>query len=111
GARLARLVRPQIWRLPHRGGCCPGGFIRLRWSRPSSAAFAVAAVQARRAAIHDDDGLGRALVAHRRAGRESDAAVAGDLDILAARRIGHPRLGEQLAAAIVAGYGSVTVFF
>src|SRR5690348_11093261 len=39
--------------------------------RGFSPALAVAAIQARRAAVHDDDGTGVALVAQRRAGRKA----------------------------------------
>src|SRR5690606_887071 len=53
------------------------------FNRPArSPALGVAAVQAGRAAIHDHHGLGAALVAHGRRGREA-GALAGDRDALA----------------------------
>src|SRR5690606_11814482 len=69
--------------------------------RGGSAALAVTAVQAGGTAVHDHHGLGAALVAHRGAGREGDAAITGDLDVLVARGVTDTRLGEQLAAAVV----------
>src|SRR5688572_2852093 len=73
---------------------------RQRYTATTSPALRVPAVQARRAAVHDHDRLGIALVAHRRAGREA-GALAGHFDVLAARGVADARLGEQLAEAYV----------
>src|SRR5690606_38745943 len=71
-----------------------------------STALAVAAIQAGGAAVHDDGGLGVALVAHGGAGREA-GALAGDghglvaarlragLGLLVAGLVGGALLGDQ----------------
>lgn len=62
---------------------------------PTSTALRVPAIQARRAAVHDDDGAGVALVAQGGAGREGAVAVAG--------------LGFRLARGF--GAGDVVAYF
>src|SRR5690606_3510737 len=82
-------------------------FIR---AAPASAALRVAAVQAGRAAVHDHDRLGAALVAH--GGRRREAgAVAGERHVFAAAVAA--LLGQELAdrAGLGGGYVGVSVFF
>lgn len=77
----------------------------------SSPALRITAVQARRAAVHQHQGLGAALVAHAR-GRRETRAVAGDLDdFLGAFVDAVVAGGVDHRPAHLAGGGYFRVFF
>ena len=75
-----------------------------------SPAFRITAVQARRAAIHDDHGLGAALVAHAR-GRREARAVAGDFDYFLGAPVGRIVGHRHHRPAHLPGGGYFKVFF